>query len=112
MTYKELLALYKEGRLKEDERIQVEADIEKHEAIGDYLMEQMDDYDFDSLNNINEEEKDETVEADSFAKNVNSYIRKAFIKMGLIVGAVLLAATLFVIFMLPGITKSPRLAVR
>ena len=106
MTYKELLALYKEGRLKEDERIQVEADIEKHEAIGDYLMEQMDDYDFDSLNNINEEEKDETVEADSFAKNVNSYIRKAFIKMGLIVGAVLLAATLFVIFLLPKVVDS------
>ena len=106
MTYKELLALYKEGRLKEDERIQVEADIEKHEAIGDYLMEQMDDYDFDSLNNINEEEKDETVEADSFAKSVNSYIRKAFIKMGLIVGAVLLAATLFVIFLLPKVVDS------
>ncbi|MDO4276109.1 MAG: anti-sigma factor C-terminal domain-containing protein [Eubacteriales bacterium] len=40
MTYRELLEKYKEGILSEEERLEVEEAIEKHEAISDYLYEE------------------------------------------------------------------------
>ena len=39
MTYRELLKLYQDGTLDEEKRKKVEADIERQEAIGDYLYE-------------------------------------------------------------------------
>ena len=40
MTYRELLELYKAGELELDQRKRIEKDIEKQEAISDYLYEQ------------------------------------------------------------------------
>ena len=37
MKYKELIELYKSGRLSEEERKKIEEDIEKQEAISEYL---------------------------------------------------------------------------
>ena len=38
MTYRELLELYKTGELELEQRKKVEKDIERQEAISDYLM--------------------------------------------------------------------------
>ena len=37
MTYRELLALYEKGELPEEMRAKLEADIEKQDAISEYL---------------------------------------------------------------------------
>ena len=42
MTYRELLELYKTGELELEQRKKVEQDIERQEAISDYLYEQED----------------------------------------------------------------------
>ena len=52
MTYRELLELYKAGELELEQRKKVEKDIERQEAISDYLYEQED---IPELNDIFEE---------------------------------------------------------
>lgn len=42
MTYKELLRLYKEGKLNEQQRQQIEQDIQRQDAINEYLYEEGD----------------------------------------------------------------------
>ena len=39
MTYRELITLYKTGKLDEEQKKQIEADIERQEAISEYLFE-------------------------------------------------------------------------
>ena len=39
MTYRELIVLYKNGKLDEAQKKQVEADIERQEAISEYLFD-------------------------------------------------------------------------
>ena len=39
MTYRELLELYKQGKLEENKKHEVESDIERQEAISDYLFD-------------------------------------------------------------------------
>ena len=50
MTYRELLELYKNGKLPEDKRRELEAEIEKQDAISEYLYEEAEipDLSFDS----------------------------------------------------------------
>ena len=54
MTYRELLELYKTGELELKQRKKVEKDIERQEAISDYLYEQED---IPELNDIFEEKE-------------------------------------------------------
>ena len=42
MKYKELLRLYKEGKLNEQQRQQIEQDIQRQDAISEYLYEEGD----------------------------------------------------------------------
>ena len=39
MTYRELIELYKAGELEPEQQKKIEQDIERQEAIGDYLYE-------------------------------------------------------------------------
>ena len=39
MTYRELLKLYQEGKLDEEQKQEVEQSVEKQEAISEYLYE-------------------------------------------------------------------------
>jgi len=118
MTYRELIALYRTGNLNEEQKKQVEADIERQEAISEYLFETeeipgLEDLADDggvkkvALSAKWEKENNASENADSveekFIKMIRGSIRKAFLKMGLCVGAVLLAAILFIMFCLPGI---------
>ncbi len=102
MTYRELLMLYKSGKLDEQSRKKVEADIERQDAISDYLFNESDIPDLDICKKEKEnydDAKDDTDE--KFIRMIHRSIRRVFKKMGLIVGAVILAVLLCVIFLLP-----------
>ena len=85
MTYRELLELYKTGELELEQRKKVEKDIERQEAISDYLYEQED---IPELNDIFEEKaaaeknnkrNDDIEDIDTkFIEMVNRSIRRAF----------------------------------
>ena len=40
MTYRELLKLYRQGKLEEDKKKEVEAEIEKQDAISEFLYQE------------------------------------------------------------------------
>ncbi len=99
MTYRELLELYKSGKLDENRKKEIEADIEKQDAISEYLF---DESKIPGLDDLSTTESSTETEADEkFISYVQKSIRKAFIKAGTITGAVVLAIILFVIFVLP-----------
>ena len=105
MTYHELLERFKNDQLDKEQKKQVEADIEKHEAISDYLLEAADIPELEELS-LTEPTDDATLtkeaeQSEQFAKEVKAYITRAFAKAGIIVGACVLAIVLFVIFALP-----------
>ena len=93
MGYRELLDLYKNGRLDGSVKEQIEADIEKQEAISEYLFEQEEAISA----NLFEQEKDAgngmagmpsdaaksgcRQEQPDFARMVNRSIRRAFLRM-------------------------------
>ncbi len=107
MKYGELIELYKKGKLEEEKRKMVENDIERHEAISEYLFNESEIPELKDLkgDNINLDLPESTYmdeqerEAVEFTKIINSTIRKAFIKMGMIVGGILLAILLVVMSM-------------
>ena len=71
MTYRELLELYKTGELELEQRKKVEKDIERQEAISDYLYEQED---IPELNDIFEENDNFT--EDDVDKYVGTSLQK------------------------------------
>lgn len=114
MTYRDLLKLYKSGALEEEKRKEIEADIEKQDAISEYLFEEGTVPGFDELSNpalpansamdsSPEEENVSSQDEAAFLKTIQKSIRRAFFKMGIVVGSVVLAITLFVLFALPHI---------
>ncbi|MEA4946318.1 MAG: anti-sigma factor C-terminal domain-containing protein [Oscillospiraceae bacterium] len=107
MTYRELLALYKSGRLDERRRHEVEADIEKQDAIGEYLYEESEIPGLGALKNSTAASEPEAEDAgdERFTSIIQSSIRKSFIKMGITVGAVVLAMVLCVVFLLPRVVS-------
>lgn len=105
MTFREMLELYQAGALPAPEKELVETELEKHEAISDYLYEISE---IPALRELSAAEGETPADADeaqaeSFARTVRGAIRRAFLKMGLIVGTVTLAAVLAVLFVLPGL---------
>lgn len=106
MKYRELLQAYKDGTLDEKKRIEVEEDIEKQDAISDYLFENADIPGIDDVCESPIELQPDTNtknEVEDFAKLINSRIRRAFIKAGLVTALITLAIVGFVIFALPKI---------
>lgn len=101
MTYRELLELYKNGKLPEDKRRELEAEIEKQDAISEYLYEEAEipDLSFDS-------DCDTAQGDDTLADTIKKSIRLAFVKTGVIVGAAVLAIVLFVVFALPKLVSN------
>lgn len=99
MTYRELLELYKEGKLDENSRREVESEIEKQDAISEYLFEESKIPLLDELDEA--ETASETEAHEKFISYVQKSIRRAFVKAGIITGAAVLAVVLLVIFVLP-----------
>lgn len=101
MKYAEILKLYKEGRLPLSEKEQVERDIEKQEAISDFLFD-MDETGLEELFSADGQgEKNFDDSEENFLRLVKKSIRNSFIKMGIAVGASVLFITLLIIFVLP-----------
>ena len=104
MTYRELLELYKTGKLEEEKRKEIEADIERQDAIGEYLFSEGDIPDLEEfVDGSSGTQGEENGEEQEMLKMIRQSIRRAFVKMGISVGAVVLAIVLFVLFLLPGI---------
>lgn len=109
MTYRKLLEKYKQNELDTKRAKEVEAEIEKHEAISEYLYDtKIPGLDEDILGN---EESDALEKANQpnetdFIKLINQSIRKSFIKLGISVFAVTVVFMLFIQFALPHIVSS------
>lgn len=101
MTYRELLELYRNGKLPEDKRRELEAEIEKQDAISEYLYEEAEipDLSFDG-------ESEASQGDDPLADTIKKSIRLAFVRTGVIVGAAVLAIVLFVVFALPKLVSN------
>jgi hypothetical protein len=110
MTYRELLDLYKRNELDLDQKYQVEADIEKQEAIGDYLYERGDipalTAIFGEQGRAGEAAFVSTGQEREFIRMVKQSIRRAFVKMGIIASAIALVILLLIQFVLPEIVSA------
>lgn len=103
MKYRELMELYKSGKLSQEDKEKVEKDIERQQAISEYLFDAEEIPEFEGMEapkDIGDNDAKDTEDL-KFTKMVRTSIQKAFVKMGMIVGAVVLAVILFVIFALP-----------
>ena len=119
MTYREMMNLYKEGKLEGGKKLKIEADIEQHEAISDYLYENENMPSVAEIlldeSKVNEDdgktesiakkraaaEKKAEQDAQDFTKRVKKSIRRMMIRMGVVVGVIVLAVVLTVMFVIP-----------
>ncbi len=123
MTYRQILDEYKKNALPEEKQKEVAADIEKYEAISDYLYEESEIPDInEAFSEPNENTcgcngsgcdpgpagsiTDSAQRAEDFTAVVNRSIRKAFLKLGITVFAAAALLILFVQFILPGIVDN------
>lgn len=104
MTFREMIKLYQEGMLEDKQTEMVRDEIEKHEAISDYLYEASQIPNLDGMGAVVTDDTDEQ-EAKDFSKIVCKAIRRAFVKMGIIVGGAILAVVLAVVFLLPDLVS-------
>ncbi len=106
MSYRKILEQYVRNELDEVTKRQVTEDIEKQEAISEYLFEQEEtmgkQIEMDLAGMEPEEAGDE---AEEFMKRIHYAIRKAFIKAGIVVGAITVAIVLFLLFVLPNLVS-------
>jgi len=83
MNYKDLFSRYKKGLLNDEEKRIVEQEIERHEAIEEFLSEAMDDEIYDSWNTHDFDNQEE--ETSKLKKSVNKKLRKVVLTSVLIV---------------------------
>ena len=87
MTYRELIQLYKTGKLDEEQKTKVAEDIERQEAISEYLFDEGEIPGFDDLDNktstsgedgvTQDDIPDEMTDAEKqFSKLIKASIRK------------------------------------
>ena len=99
MNYREILSLYKKGELDEERKNQVETDIERQDAISDYL------FDNDKLPEFEAELKEEKKDNNETLLLIQKSIRRAFIKIGLGVSAAVLLIICLWAFIMPGLVS-------
>lgn len=108
MKFSELIKLYKEGELPQKERKMLEDEIEKFDAISNYLWEESEIPSLEGLSIADNPEESEAQkrQSEQFTKMINSAVRRIFAKTGIIVGSVVLAVVLAVIYILPNLVSS------
>ena len=109
MTYRELLKLYKEGKLEESKTQEIENDIERQEAISEYLFESEElfpEEDIVDSEPVVASDNATSPTEEQFIKHIRKTIRFTFLKIGAVIGAVVLAIVLCVIFLLPDFVSS------
>ena len=102
MKYRELLELYDEKKLPEELQKKVEQDIERQEAISEYLFEK------DELGeelHVEYNQSEEHDKTEQFAGMIKKSIRKAFIKMGIITGSIVIVIVCLILFVFPNIVS-------
>ena len=101
MTYREMIGLYKEGKLPEAARERLAAEIERQQAISDYLFECEEaeaDAEAGELG-LGELRADEAEER--FTRAIRKSIRDCFVRTDLIVGGCVLALVLLFAILVP-----------
>ena len=109
MTYRELLKLYKEGKLEESKTLEIQNDIERQEAISEYLFESEElfpEEDIVDSEPVVASDNATSPTEEQFIKHIRKTIRFTFLKIGAVIGAVVLAIVLCVIFLLPDFVSS------
>lgn len=102
MTYRELLHLYKKGELEEEQANRIRDEIEKQEAISEYLFDNEHIPEFSDMDTEKESAPFESESDDkNFLKLIKKTIRRAFIKAGVTVAAVVLLLVLLTNTTLP-----------
>ena len=96
MTYRELLERYRDGQLDPQQAAQIEAELEKHEAMGDFLIEED-----QTTTELPEAPAAAASHESRFTEEIRRTVRRTFWRLGITVGTVVLALCLFVIFALP-----------
>ena len=99
MDYRELLKLYKSGELDEETEEKIKKDIERQDAISDYLFDEQDAGTFDCGDD------ESTQDSTEMLGLIQKSIRKAFAKMGIAVAAAVLAVIALCAFVLPGLVS-------
>lgn len=109
MTYREKLKKYKEQSLSKEEMKEIEDEIEKYEAISDYLYEQETIPDLEGLltESKSPQQKGKSLEEpeENFVELVNHSIQRAFLHLGVVVLSISLVIVLFIQFALPHIVS-------
>ncbi len=109
MTFRELLKLYKKGELTDKEKPMVESEIDKFEALSDYVFSDVQDestLESGSDTDQNPNPQQETPDEAAFTKTIKKQIHNAFVRMGIIILAVLIVFVLFFQFALSPIVDS------
>ena len=114
MTYREKLELYSQGKLDKQQTIEIERDLEKQEALSDYLFEHqappgMEDLFEDipkATGSADDKASGSVDDTDMMTRQINRSIQKAFIKTGAIATIIALILTLFIVFALPHIVSA------
>lgn len=110
MKYREILDLYKQRKLDERQMEQVKADIEKQEAISDYLLEEEARLEQElgaageALLSSGLQEDSQDLQDAELVKKIQTSMRKAFLKMGILAGAAAVIVIIFALVILPRIT--------
>lgn len=98
MKYSELLKLYKEGQLDKEQTEKVESDIERQQSISEYLFDEEQIFEFEETD---AEDGITPQSENNFIDTINKSIRKAFIKMGVVSGTVIIAIVMLIVFVVP-----------
>ncbi len=107
MTYKELLKLYKNGELSAQQREEIEKEIEKQEAISEYLFDNEQIPEFSEFDVFAGSDGGDKADKDKdLLKMIKKSIRRAFIKAGVTVGIVVLALVVLATTTLPHIVDA------
>ena len=97
MTYREKLEQYRRGELNPRQAEEVRAELEKYEAMGDFLFEEEAAPEAAFFGAPSEEE----MQPARFTEEIRKTVRRTFWRLGLTVGAVVLALCLLLTFVLP-----------
>lgn len=103
MTYRELLNAYKNGALDDKTKQQIIEDIEKQDAISEYLFDQELSAGTDYFP-VQEEGTAESAEASRLTALVQKAVHKTLMKAGLITGVLVLLVVALCAFVLPRLT--------
>lgn len=121
MKYTEMIALYKEGKLDDEKKKEIQDDIERHEAISDYLYENeqipsvLDVEGGTEDNNEKEVPSDEErkkteeqarQETEKIIKQIKKRFRRAFIRFGILLLALVLIVAAVFEWVIPNWQKS------